>query len=113
MKKIIITGNVEAKPAISMTETTKFARFSINHNNKYRNTNGEIITTPGRHRVVILNDYLVDMFVKKLNKGTLVKIEGLLRNNQIIIDNNNGFIEILQPQWKHNQLSEIEDGLAA
>lgn len=106
MNQIIITGNLKDKPEIWEAADTKFARFSIAHNLQRFDGNG--VATTDSHRVVIFNDYLADMFVPSLSKGTHVKIEGRLRNKklvkkdgtqttitEIVIDNDNGRIEVL------------------
>lgn len=125
MNEIKITGNLGANPEIKITEMSKFAYFYIAHNIK-RKQAGKTLETADWHRVVVFNDYVVDVVVSKLQKGSHVQVEGQLRNRkftkedgtsttvtEIVLDQYNGRIEILhQSGIKDSKFSE-EDILAA
>jgi len=109
--KLIITGYLEAEPQIWETETLKCAYCSvIPANNK-----GPSLPNPCN--VVIYNDFLVDKFVKHLQKGMHLQLEGRVRNKwvqengvevavpEIVIDNFYGEIGILTSSSKKTPIS--------
>ena len=84
INKVLLLGNLGSDPEIRVSqEGNKMARFSIATNEtwKDKNTNEKKDRTEW-HRIVIFSPGLAEIAEKYLKKGSLIYIEGQLRNRK-------------------------------
>lgn len=77
INKVILVGNVGAKPEIKGLDHGKqVATFSIATSKKYNDKNGEKQTQTQWHNCIVWKENLVPIIEKYVDKGTKLYIEG-------------------------------------
>jgi single-strand DNA-binding protein len=84
VNKVILVGNLGRDPEIRSTQDgTRVANLSLATSESWRDKNsGERRERTEWHRVVVLNDRLVDVCERFLKKGSKIYIEGALQTRK-------------------------------
>ena len=84
VNKVILVGNLGRDPEVRVTQSgMRVANLSLATSERWRDRNsGEMQERTEWHRVVILNDRLVDVAEKFLRKGSKVYLEGQLQTRK-------------------------------
>jgi single-strand DNA-binding protein len=87
INKAIIIGNVGQEPSIRKTTSgQEVANFSVATNEQYTNSNGEVIKSTDWHSISAFGNFAT-IASKFINKGSLVYIEGKLKNRSYVDKN--------------------------
>jgi len=79
LNKVILIGNLGADPEIKeMGDGTKMAKFSIATTEKYKNKQGELVSTTDWHNIVLWRR-TAEVAEQYLKKGDSVCIEGKIK----------------------------------
>tara|TARA_B100000965_G_C19453422_1_gene696332 strand:+ start:470 stop:910 length:441 start_codon:yes stop_codon:yes gene_type:complete len=79
LNKVILIGNLGADPEIKeMGDGTKMAKFSIATTEKYKNKQGELVSTTDWHNIVLWRR-TAEVAEQYLKKGDSVCIEGRIK----------------------------------
>ncbi|NJK96638.1 MAG: single-stranded DNA-binding protein [Bacteroidales bacterium] len=80
INKVILVGNVGRDPEIRHLDNNLIvARFSLATSESYKNKNGERITNTEWHNIVVWRG-LAEIAEKYVKKGSLIAVEGKIRN---------------------------------
>jgi single-strand DNA-binding protein len=80
VQKVVIIGRVGKSPEVRQTSgDNKCAKFSVATSETYKNKSGEKIVHTEWHNIVVWRK-LADVAEKYVTKGTLLYIEGKIRN---------------------------------
>jgi single-strand DNA-binding protein len=80
INKVILVGRVGKDPEVRhLDNNVSVARFSLATNESYKNKNGEKITNTEWHNIIVWRG-LADIASKYIKKGTMLYVEGKIRN---------------------------------
>lgn len=83
VNKALILGNVGGDPDIVITQSgTKFAKFSVATNYRYKDRSGNLQEEVEWHRITVWYDKLVTVVEQYVNKGDRIYVEGRIKYNE-------------------------------
>jgi single-strand DNA-binding protein len=89
VNKVILVGNVGKDPEVRYLENgVGVARFSLATSDKYKNKNGEVVSTTEWHNIVLWRG-LAELAEKYIKKGSPIYVEGKIKTRSWQDDSGN------------------------